>query len=1329
MGDVTSKRVNIYIDQTAAETALEKLQVKADGFNKKIDEGRTKQKLLNDEIVKAAAAGKSTDKLTDQYKSLEKQITATTKSLATTTEAQKKLQTQIDSGIRPSLVQQGNLVKSLRNQLINLSQDAPGYAEKFQAFRKATTTLDTMKASINGVEKAQTSWLKQAGTIGFGVVIGNTIQAALAAIGNYVSGIVTGNAKTSDSLADLQRVTGLTAKEVSNLNTQLKSIDTRTSLSGLRDIAIIAGKLGVAKNDILGFTEAVDKLVVALGDELGDAGQITTDLGKILNVFEGKITGENITFLGNAIVDLANKGVASGPFLVDFTQRVSGIAKTANLSLSSVLGLAAGLEESGAKVESSATAVQKLITAIAEDLPAAAKIAGEPVDKFNQLFADKPQEALLLYAQGLQKNKGSFAEVAKSFKDAGEDGTRTIAVLATLGQKTDFFRQKMDEAGAAIQNTDQIQNAFTLKNNTLGAQLDKLSKSFSSLIQSKTLTDFFTSAISGLNNFIDALKAAPQWIKENSTGITLLITGLVLLNASYITSGASIIRDTALKVINAATTRLTALATNIAIASQGAYIVITNLLTARITLAVAAQRLWNVAISLGAGPIGLIIVAAGALTIGLSNLLGATKQLTVAQQINNQVQQEMAETVGAEKETITNLLSIAQDLTLDYEARKKALDELIRQNPEYLGGLNLENITTQQGVDIINDYIDSLDRLSKAKALAGLKDKLAQQRLEQDVNNKVLEQNAKNEGFLSNFFLTPFGASDNAKYTKALKENGNTLDQFIEVNKETKEAVSDLNFKIEVQTTQLGKLKKGTDEYIKTQRLLNSYRKERNVYLGLPTDTGTGNTPTKPTSPGNDDPTAKELAAAAKEASKAKKDLEELQKAWESLLGSIMGKNQTPLSEEAKALKEFDTDLQSLLSSKTKLIAAGIFNQAEFDKAFEKISGDYKDKIAKINADKANKLALPVEIIPNAPEEDDATAMANAIESQKKILEKLKIHFKDFLKDVFDKDSILETGKALLGAAQTALGIIDKFNQAKNARESRSLDRELKANDIRKKSNESLASNKTITQQELARRNAQIDAESDRRKEDLERKQFERNKRQQIAQAGISGAQALLTSVAKFGPPIPPNFEGIIAFAFTLSTSLAEIAAISSAKYAQGGKLSGPSHDQGGMPVISNGRKVAEMEGGEGILKKSAMASRQRYTVTGTASEIASTLNAAHGGVQWDNEAAIQPAYRNRPYYSVDYGRINSSYSSLRYAEGGKFNAGSQNTTNTAQAQDNSEMMNMLRLMQMHLAQNANTIKVLNETLAAGINANVSLKKFDDARALDERRKKDGEFK
>jgi TP901 family phage tail tape measure protein len=418
--------------------------------------------------------------------------------------------------LRSEIGQSTKTLKELNQELRSLQAVRQYLVPGTEAFKQNEASIKSVRGRITELN----SGIKDTGGV-LSVIKGEIRSFGMMAAGflgfqflsQQVSNIISKSAKLSDQLADLRRVAGLTDSEVQSLNNSLGKIDTRTSTGGLREIAVIAGKLGVAKGDILSFTKAVDMLVVSLGDELGDADKITTELGKILNVFEGKITAENISQVGNAIVDLANKGVASGGFLVDFAQRVAGIAKTSNVSLEAVLGLAAGLEESGAKVESSSTAIQKLITDIAKDLPKAAKIAGDDFKEFQKLFAEKPQEALLRYAAGLQKNKGSFAEIAASFKDAGEEGARTVSVLATLGQKTDFFRQKMDDAGKAIKGTDEIQRAFALKNETFGASLDKLSKRLFAFATNNGITEWAKSAVVALSQVFDGFSAVDRTTK------------------------------------------------------------------------------------------------------------------------------------------------------------------------------------------------------------------------------------------------------------------------------------------------------------------------------------------------------------------------------------------------------------------------------------------------------------------------------------------------------------------------------------------------------------------------------------------------------------------------------------------------------------------------------------------------------------------------------------------------------------------------------------------------------------------------------------------------
>lgn len=418
------------------------------------------------------------------------------------------------------------VTRTLERELKGLTIGTEAWNAKMKEVANNKKYLKEVKDEINGVGGAFNKLKQELGSLG-------TLAAGYLGfqfVSDQFSQMIVGNAKVSDSLADMRRVIGLNEEEVRALDKSLKDLDTRTSRGGLRDIAIIAGKLGVAKNDIIEFTKATDMLVVALGDELGDADTITTQLGKILNVFDGKVTGENITTLGNAMVKLANDGVASAGFVADFTQRVSGIAKTANLSLGATVGLAAGLEELGARSESAGTAMQKLLTDIAGDLPKAAKFAKMEVGEFSKLFAQAPQEALIRYAEGLTKNKAAFSEVSQALSGAGEEGARTVDVITKLGQKGDFLRAKIESGTQALKDNSEITEAFRLKNETLGSTLDKISKWFAGIATSPVVTGALTSLANGFANLVGITRKHSEELEKERTAINKLEFQIISVN-------------------------------------------------------------------------------------------------------------------------------------------------------------------------------------------------------------------------------------------------------------------------------------------------------------------------------------------------------------------------------------------------------------------------------------------------------------------------------------------------------------------------------------------------------------------------------------------------------------------------------------------------------------------------------------------------------------------------------------------------------------------------------------------------------------------------------
>ena len=516
-------------EYAAASNGLKQVEVEMTGLKEKIGLAGLNQRELNKELKTLMAIKQYTTPGTAAMTELEGKIRAVKLRQLELAQASKVTADDLKliGASAGSMNQLESKIKTLHDQIAKLSPVSQDFINKTKEVQRLEREYASLSATVSGTG----GFIKR-----FWSEIGSAGQAVLGYLGvqqfiSQVTNLVSKNAKLSDSLADIQRVAGLTKEEVRELNKVLGETDTRTSTESLRDITIVAGKLGVAKNELAGFTTEVDKLVVTLGDELGNADAVTTSLGKILNVFEGKITADNIARLGNAFVVLANKGVATGDFMADFTQRLSGIAVAANLSLPATIGLGAGLEELGQKVESSSTAVQKLLVTVASDMPKAAKIAGakslKEIEEFTKLFAEKPEEALLKYAEGLVKNKAAFSEVTASFKDAGEEGARVVSTLTQLGTKSDFLRGKMNDTAEAIGNTTAFNEAFKLKNESLGAELEKLGKKIYAAFTNNVVIDFFTGAVKAGSSFIDITKSVIKIIGDYKEAILLTITAII----------------------------------------------------------------------------------------------------------------------------------------------------------------------------------------------------------------------------------------------------------------------------------------------------------------------------------------------------------------------------------------------------------------------------------------------------------------------------------------------------------------------------------------------------------------------------------------------------------------------------------------------------------------------------------------------------------------------------------------------------------------------------------------------------------------------------------
>lgn len=401
-------------------------------------------------------------------------------------------------------------LRDLGNEIRNTTG---GFDNQTPAIKRKIREYNELNAKIKEFDAQMGNFQRNVGNYGsaFRNIGASLTQMAAGFLSGYaviggVSKIITSNAQISDSLADVRRTAQLTEAEADKLLTTFKGFDTRTGLKGLLDIAVIAGQLGIQKDQIAGFTRAIDQLAVVLSGEIpGGAEAVATALGKINGVFEtqareGTSVEESYNRTGSAILGLGQSGLATGEFLQDFTLRVAGVAKAANISLPTMLAYGSVLEEAGASAEVAGTAMTRLLGNLAgkrQQFYAVARLADAnlTLEKFTNIINTDANEALQLFFKGLSSGNPSLTAFNDRLAGIGLiAGPGKNAVIA-LAQAQATLSEKIKMSNADYNDANKIAEQVALKNDNLAGSIDKLNKVFENATTSGNTGRFFKGII------------------------------------------------------------------------------------------------------------------------------------------------------------------------------------------------------------------------------------------------------------------------------------------------------------------------------------------------------------------------------------------------------------------------------------------------------------------------------------------------------------------------------------------------------------------------------------------------------------------------------------------------------------------------------------------------------------------------------------------------------------------------------------------------------------------------------------------------------------------
>lgn len=669
------------------------------------------------------------------------------------------------------------------------------------------------------------------------------------------------------------------------------------------------------------------------------------------------------------------------------------------------------------------------------------------------------------------------------------------------------------------------------------------------------------------------------FLANNTAALTGMAYVLVLLTGNFLKATINSAANTTAVLLNKAAYELGYARMVLMEVATKAYAFAKGVLTGQITLATAAQRIWNAVLL--ANPIGAIITGLFALVAAVQlyskNNAEAIKLERDKAKLNKDLE-SLNKSLAASQEGINAQIANFNLLSSDERANLLKTIELKKQ--EALA--RLQNLKARQmelakdaaaptfAQKVANNVMGAFNPMGAGGTAAmnaqASANNMAASFAETQPGIKALEDQIK--GFDTS--ISKVSAKVNA-FSNAMKIGGVTSDQLREKQTLLKDA--------------LGGAVIGSAEYKKISAELDEVNKK----LGGGKKSGSGKT------------------ALEKDVEDHKKFLAEITQAEEENYANRLTANQREILENDKKYEALMNRAKSGSAEEKRIQAewqesSDIIRekqQKEEEKALEEVTKKTQEELNKRLQDRENISQKIFELGMNDSQKEQAgidtlfesmvaEADAAGLDTDAIFTAWSAAKLKGYESDA-EMAKKSEQEKADFAIEMASLASDTIFSIAAQRRQA-----ETQANiDAINKRREAELSNQELTDAQRKSINDKYDKEVVAQK----KKAFIADQRAAVAQAVINGALSVLKVTSQVGVLAPFVIPGIIA------ATLAQIAVIVAQKapqFAKGGLIpAGPSHQNGGIALINpDGRKIGEMEGGEPILSRETYANNRELIDT-----------------------------------------------------------------------------------------------------------------------------------
>lgn len=473
-------------------------------------------------------------KLTARYQELETELKKTGVESANLQNKMLSKQQQIDK-TSSSLDQQTQKLGQMGKALGEAGVDTGNLTK--ESARLGTEIDEVKQKQEEAADKAQN--FGSAASQAFGAVqqaiVAAGITVALKKIYDAFNDCVDASIDFESAMTGVSKTTDMSDEELASMSETVKDLSTDIPITTdeLAAVAETAGQLGIAKGDLIDFSEVMSMLSTATTMTADDAATMLAQFANITQMDPAYYSN-----LASAIVDLGNNYATTEQKITEMSQGIAASASLAGMSEADMVALSAAVTSLGIETQAGSTSMSKLISELmtavetGENLNEIAGISNMTAGEFKTAWGENAVSALQAFVTGLSDTERNGKSATVALDDLGITEAREQRMILSLSNSGDLLTRTVNTANTAWSENTALTAEAEKRYGTTASKVTMMQNAYNNLKIS--VGDALTPALSELYAVAtELLKGVTSFIEKNPA-LVKAVTAFVLVFAAVI---------------------------------------------------------------------------------------------------------------------------------------------------------------------------------------------------------------------------------------------------------------------------------------------------------------------------------------------------------------------------------------------------------------------------------------------------------------------------------------------------------------------------------------------------------------------------------------------------------------------------------------------------------------------------------------------------------------------------------------------------------------------------------------------------------------------------